>query len=474
MPRRGHALSLTAIVALAAGARLWYLDQPLRLDEAVTVLRFADDLRSAITDYSAPNNHVLHSVLVHLSTALAGSEPWAIRLPALVFGVGVIVGLYWWIARAVDPDAGLVAAGLAAGSFYLVQYSTIARGYTMMALAYVVLAEVSRRLVVDGPSRGRWAAWIAVSVLGMATVPVFAYPFACVLGWMVVALARREGQALRRRLVSLAAGTSAVAVLVVGVYLPAASVSGVEALVANDFVQRLPYREAADEWRRLIRSVVGAFSGDGLVALAYPPLVALSLVAPRRFFGRRPHPALGLAAVALVILAQGVAPPTRVFVFLWPLVLGCVGAGFLAYRDRLPESTRARVVPLVAVAVAAVTTVGVVSSGEILRSREGGTFRDGEAVAAALLARVGPADRIVAESHPRPVLEYYLRRAGWDGPHLQRDYANAERLFVVVYHPRPQDLDGVLVRVPRGDFASPTLWERFPETDVYLMKRREG
>lgn len=124
-----------------------------------------------------------------------------------------------------------------------------------------------------------------------------------------------------------------------------------------------------------------------------------------------------------------------------------------------------------AIALAGIMTVNVVVTGEVFHSREAGTFRDGPEAADVLLDVIEAGDRIVVESHPRPVLDYYLRRGGWAGPELQRDYQNADRLFVVVYHPRPQDLSGVLTKVPVADFTTPRLLTRLDETDIYVMER---
>ena len=55
---------LIGVVAIGALTRAVLLDQVMRQDEAVTLARFARSFTSAFTDYSAPNNHMLHSALV--------------------------------------------------------------------------------------------------------------------------------------------------------------------------------------------------------------------------------------------------------------------------------------------------------------------------------------------------------------------------------------------------------------------------
>lgn len=461
-------LVLLLITAIAAAGRIALLDQAMRADEAMTFTRFARSLPAALTDYSAPNNHILHSVLVWASTQLFGPDPWAIRLPAALFGVALVITVDWWVTSAHGKQAGVVAAALTAGAYYLVLYSTIARGYTMLAVAYVVLLELSRRILVGHASRRTWLGWILTATLGLATVPVFAFPLAAVIGWMSVdMLARRRGPGWK----ALASASAAVAGLSVLVYLPAAIAMGPAAIVANDFLQPVALADLGDAWAELVADVVSQIAKDGWVALAFTPMAALAL-AERRSFEPTLNPAWGLMAVFALVAARMWAPPTRTFLFIWPLLAGLAGIGAILFAPRLPSLIRRSwVIPVLSVALAGFMTIDVLSSGYVTSARDAGTFRDGPEVAQFLHDRLADDDRIVVESHPRPVLEYYLHRLGWGGPQLKLDYENAQRLFVVVYHPRPQDLDGVLARVPRAEFSEPRLLADLPETDIYVMDR---
>jgi hypothetical protein len=94
-------------------------------------------------------------------------------------------------------------------------------------------------------------------------------------------------------------------------------------------------------------------------------------------------------------------------------------------------------------------------------------------VAELLISEIEASDRIVVESHPRFVLDWYLSPAETPDPALGRDFEHADRVFVVVYHPRPQDLAGVLDEsgLPVTEFSEPSLRWELPETDVYVMER---
>ena len=119
----------------------------MRYDESVTFVHYASrPWYIALTNYTAPNNHVFHSLLVHASTWIFGGAPWAIRLPALIAGI-LLVPASYVAARALVREArGALAASLVAGSSMLVEYSTNARGYTILALVFVLLLALATHL----------------------------------------------------------------------------------------------------------------------------------------------------------------------------------------------------------------------------------------------------------------------------------------------------------------------------------------
>ena len=65
---RTHWATLATVCVLGFGLRAAYLAQPIRYDEAATYLAFASrPVWLAVADYSYPNNHIFHTLLVKLS-----------------------------------------------------------------------------------------------------------------------------------------------------------------------------------------------------------------------------------------------------------------------------------------------------------------------------------------------------------------------------------------------------------------------
>ena len=151
-------LWLAAILALAAIARLWGLDAPMWHDEIQTVVTHLDlAWAEMVRDYSM-NHHYLHNILAKASMELFGREPWAIRLPALLFGLGVVAAT-WALAREVaGSTVAHVTALLLALSYHEIWFSQNARGYTGLAL-FSTLGMLYFLRGLREPRAGTWIAY---------------------------------------------------------------------------------------------------------------------------------------------------------------------------------------------------------------------------------------------------------------------------------------------------------------------------
>jgi len=160
---------LLAITALSAALRLPGLGSELWIDEIITMLRHVD--RSPLDLVLAPgsrNVHLLHTLLLQASTALFGRAEWAVRLPAVTFGIATIPAVYVLARTALRRREALLAALVAAASYHLVFFSQNARGYSGL----VLWTSLSTALLVRALRGDRTRDWILYGVtafLGVAT-----------------------------------------------------------------------------------------------------------------------------------------------------------------------------------------------------------------------------------------------------------------------------------------------------------------
>ena len=143
-------LSLFVLVVIGLFLRLRYVFDPVRYDEAYTYLYFAKfPFAHILTDYTLPNNHVLHSLLVKISVICLGVTEFALRFPTFLAGVALIVAGYYYARTYLEKIPAFFFAAIIAVSHYAIFYSVNARGYSLSALLLVCAAYSVSRLMKD-------------------------------------------------------------------------------------------------------------------------------------------------------------------------------------------------------------------------------------------------------------------------------------------------------------------------------------
>ncbi len=227
-------LFLTLIVLSGLVFRLGYLNRVVAHDEAYTFIAFANrSWLGAISDYSLPNNHIFHTILVKISILILGNHPWSLRLPALLAGLAVIVAVYFVGKKMYSPATGLVAAVLMAYAEEAVQFMTDARGYSLVAL-FCLLAVLAVIQVLKENSIKGWAALSIFSALGLYTVPIMFLPATAIYAWVFLeGLTQKSWQFYKRWLIS----GLGVGLLTILLYTPVFIFTGWRSLISNRFIQ---------------------------------------------------------------------------------------------------------------------------------------------------------------------------------------------------------------------------------------------
>lgn len=176
--RRTAILLLGGITALALALRLIHLNDDLWIDELATITAFRQLTPfQVITTYLTANNHMLNTLMVKATTRLFGEQEWAIRLPAVLFGVAGIPALYWLARLAASRLESLGIALLLAVSYHHIFFSQNARGYT----AYLFFSMVATGLFARGLLRDRrstWALYVFATIANFAALLHSAFVFA--------------------------------------------------------------------------------------------------------------------------------------------------------------------------------------------------------------------------------------------------------------------------------------------------------
>ncbi|MDX9982372.1 MAG: glycosyltransferase family 39 protein [Lentisphaeria bacterium] len=404
---------------------------PARADESFTYVAYASrPLFIALSRYDQPNNHLFHTLLVYGVTRILGGAMWAVRLPAFLAGLLLIPATFFWGRRCAGGGVGLLAAALVAAAVPLVEYSTNARGYTLLCLFAVTLF-LAARPALAGRNRMPALAFVASAGLGLYTVPVMAFPLLGCLLWLLA-----TKPAAWRRLVFLGAAAAGLAMLC---YLPVLGTSGPASLLGNEYVLPVSLREWFAGGPALGRGIVHFWFGDQAAAAwlaAGLVLLGGGCLARRRPAAIRPVLAL-LAAFLIMVVAMRRWPPPRVCVYLVPFLAVCAAAGIMV----LPKKW-ARVAAVVLV----VAQLGLLArGGRQVAATETGAFPEAAWLCDWLEANMAPNDRVFLQGPTDGPLFYHLQRRGMPSELLTRPPEPAGRCWILVNRFHGQTLASVLL-----------------------------
>jgi hypothetical protein len=324
--RRETLLTMLGLSLFAFLARIWFIQAPMDHDEAYTFSVFAvEPLRNALSDYHYPNNHLFHTLLMHISYRLFGISDWAVRLPAFSAGVLLTPLGYLLARRLYGRWSGLLAGAAIASAPVLIAYSVNARGYTLLALfnliGFILAIELNQR------NNYFWWSFLALTcALGVYTVPTFVYSAGMIYSWLALSwVINSIGKDYTRAnfFITLVVSGIIASGLALILYLPVIRASGLDAIIANQWVTPVApeyfwatlvsrTQETWSEWNRGIISEVTA-------------LVVVSWMAALAFHQRISAIKLplqaGLLFLPLVIWLLRLNPWARIWLFLVPLVL---------------------------------------------------------------------------------------------------------------------------------------------------------
>ena len=211
---------LLAFVTLALVARLIAVNSELWTDEILALLNsFRLPLAEIVTKFSGDNHHPLYSIFARISLVMFGESPWALRLPAVLFGTAAVAVTYG-VGRLVIPRReALIASLLLAVSYHHVWFSQNARGYTLIGLVALLNTWILVRLL-ERPSWRLAVAFAVCAALGAYTHLTMVFIAIGQAMVAMVALARADGSGLRARWPVLAGAFILAAWFTVLLYAP--------------------------------------------------------------------------------------------------------------------------------------------------------------------------------------------------------------------------------------------------------------
>ncbi len=342
MPRRFSPEQIAAILfALARTALCSYraAQQSFTVDESTTFLNYVRGPWARVYSHYDPNNHVLYSMLAKLSIRAFRVSEFTLRLPSVLAGFFLILGIYWVLEAGFSSRAirwvTLVVLSL---NPLLLDLSVAARGYGL-GLAFLVWA-------IYFSMRGRDFSAGVLLGLSVAANLTMAFPAVGVIAGPLL-LGEGNLEMRRRRILTLAIPAAAIAAVISYPAFRGAETSqfyvGEPTLGASIF--NLIFTFVRASVNRL--GLFGTGPGAHWIEFVFLPAVLLFILAVSgRTFLRNPtsRPSLIplltlLAAMAELVVAHYAAgmnyPVDRVGLYLF-LLLGLAWAAAASQLPSLP------------------------------------------------------------------------------------------------------------------------------------------
>ena len=414
-------LILGALTIIGFILRLFDINKPIAYDEAYTFIHFASrDFKHILADYSAPNNHIFHTILVGIAYRSFGGDAWVLRLPAFIAGTLMIPVMYLTARRFFSGPQALAAAAIIAVLPVFINYSVNGRGYTLLILFALLLANFAG-ILVSRQTRLALAAFVLTTVLGFYTIPIFLYPWAGISLWVVATymFAKESWQSRLRQLAVFLGACLLSGFLTFILYSPVIFFgSGLSALISNEIVRPLDWSTfLANLDPRLIRTWNKWMIGiPAEIENLFLSGFLVSLFLYRRVSNQQlPLPVFLVLAVLVLLLLQRVTPLPRIWLYLEAFYLMFAAAGLIWAADLLLRRLVGAQLAARTLSFAVLLTFVGIFSGLIIARQNNpvilGRDRLPEDYAAEYLAEhLKPEDTLVATGPVDIQTAYYLSR----------------------------------------------------------------
>ena len=434
-------IGLALIVLCGLILRLGSLNDPISYDEAYTAVEFASrSWWAALSDYSLPNNHIFHTLLARASTLLLGMQPWSLRLPALLAGLALIV-LSYAVGRAMySTRSGLLAAALVAWLPELVNVSTSARGYSLVA-AFTMLNLWLGWKLLQHSERRSWVLLAISSALGLWSVPVMLYPAGGIYLWLLL-----EGPKNRKFLLAWLSSGILTGLLGLGLYAPALIVSGWQRVLANGFVQPVEAGKYFDGLLAARLRDTWALWTSGVPAgliLVLAIGLALGLILHRKIQASRwPFLLALLGWTVVLILARRPEAFDRFWSWLLAPVLLVCAAGLVESLG-LPPFKRFRLADgLAGISILALAVVSALAMPAIPANWT--RLGNQEASARFLVPILQPGDQVLVGYPNNAQVWYYLKTSGIPESVWQADMHGSQYYLLLATNQKDETLESIL------------------------------
>lgn len=450
-----HKRFVLVVMFFGAVLRILRLNDPVTYDEAVTYTEYAGrSFGFLLSDYSFAGNHILYSALARLSVLICGVHPWSLRLPALIAGLLVMPLGYAFVRVVFNRHIAVVFLCLVAVGGPLVEYSALARGYSLVWL-FTCCGLLAGRYYVK--SENLWAAaFLAIScALGMWAAPAMAFSAVMVYAWVLFMLLAEYQSTLRRRILKWAGSLVLSVALGFLCYAPVIIAHSLDLLLHHPSMVDNTWSHFSNTQQDRVFDVWAYFTATSSSVLFFAGAVLVAIAAYVSTKYRLLLVAMVLGALPLSLLLNMVAPPSA-----WTYMLlvfhmgGAIGLFYLlkAVRDKLaPAFTKGQRTLVAGLFVILLFgAAGLRGKGDPVER-----FPEAQQAAAWVVKSTSPGDRVGVQPPWDAPVRFYLACAKGDAHRLGGPPVHGGRMFLLVVPAHGQS--------PKSVFRDAELGNRVPD-----------
>ena len=474
-----HIFTVTAIMITGIFLRVYHLFMPARYDESFSFTVYGSrSLEVILSDYSYPNNHIFHSLLVSMATSLFGKELWAVRLPALISGIILIIAVYIFTRIFFNKYSALLAMALAASSGQLVSFSVNARGYIIIALASTFLFILVPYLLEDKKG-GAWLIFTIISAAGFYAVPVMLYPFIIIFFWISTITLLKEKKNKRNEILKrLIIYSMVTLVLTTVLYSPILLNTGLESIIANKFVKSLSWTEFTEKLPQSLYTLWNEWNNNIPLPVSY--IITFGFFVSLFFFKKINKYGFSIIlttfiTITPILLIQKVAPYTRVWLFLLPLYFSISAAGII-YILRLNNKKAGKVINIIinltALSLSIWLGANLIINQTIFKEPE---LKEAKEITLFLKDYFKEGDRLFARCPSDAPLSYYFHMNNISDDFITEDLEECRRVIIVINKKAGQSLEFMLYNMGYSPYVyeQPVPVKKIGAAEIYEVKKSQ-
>lgn len=438
--------------------RFNYIHQPIRYDEATTYLLFASKpIYFGLSVYPAPNNHLFNTFLMHSFVSIFGNDPWVLRLPAFIFGSLTVIISYFLAQVYYNKFAGLLVACFVSTSSILIEYSCNGRGYTIIVFLSLVIFLFVIYLRTN-KNKFAWLMFSFINALGFYTIPTMLYSYVISVFLLLVMVSKDRPVIKSILLKNIFYYSLIMLLLAIIFYLPVIIVSGVGAIINNNYVKSMPinkfiknigisFIDTYNQWNRDIHPILKI-----IISISF----LLSTIYYKNISKYKINLALWVIIPTLIILIiQRVVPFARVWLFILPIYFAIAfsGIGFLIEKSKRSERIKICIIYALIIIIGTINTIYLIKNKSIIISKETGVLMEGEEIIKYIGTIINNDDVIIAKCPTDNIVKYKMLKKGlfqkvystYDREEIQR--SDIKNGFIIVNIEYNQTLDKILEEI---------------------------